>query len=66
MEINLENCPRQQQREHVTMLQWKVAKTAVTMGRFTRILHGGNRLQLWAVYSFLKVGASHLNFIHSL
>jgi hypothetical protein len=65
MVINFANCPLQHP-ERVTVLQWKAAQTAVIMGRLSRILHGGNRSLLWAVYSYLHVEASHLNCISSL
>ena len=62
IQINRENRP-QRQRTRVTMLQWKVAQTAVRVNSFNPILHGGKLFQQWAVDSYLQVEANNLNFI---
>ena len=52
--INLQNHP-QRRRIRVTMLQWKIAQTAVRINRFNPILNGGKLFQQWAVDSYAHV-----------
>ena len=62
IQIKRENRP-QRQRTRVSMLQWKVAQTAVRVNSFNPILHGVKLFQQWAVDSYLQVEANNLNFI---
>ena len=58
MQINIEG-NEHLQRNKITMLQYKVAQTAVRQ-HFNPILHGGKLFQQWAVDSYLQVEANNL------
>ena len=61
--INLQNRP-QRRRIRVTMLQWKIAQTAVRINRFNPILNGGKLFQQWAVDSYAQVESHNLSFVN--
>lgn len=50
-------------RRKVSMLQFKVAQTAIRQNIFNPILYGGPLTQQWIIDSHLQVEASNLNFI---
>lgn len=49
--LNLENGTGRR-RSQITMLQWKIAQTAVRVNRFNPILYGGKLFQQWTVDSY--------------
>ena len=51
------------QKTKISMLQYKVAQTAVRAEIFNPILHGGKLFQQWIVDSYLQVEANNLNWI---
>src|SRR5258705_9316256 len=53
---------RQRMRNKVSMLQYKVAQTAVR-GDFNPIINSGKLSQQWIVDSCLQVEANNLNFV---
>ena len=55
--------PTLRARDNVSMLQFKIAQTAITAGEFNPIICGGKLFQQWCVDSYLQVEANNLNFI---
>ena len=49
------------EKAKISMLQYKVAQTAVQPGIFNPILYGGKLFQQWVVDSYLQVEANNLN-----
>ena len=55
---------QQRKRTNVSMLQYKVAQTAIR-DEFSPIIHAGKLTQQWLVDSYLQVEANNLNYIRN-
>ena len=62
--INLQNRPNRR-RIRVTMLQWKIAQTAVRINHFNPILNGGKLFQQWAVDSYAQFWSRSSICVHN-
>lgn len=58
-----ENAQLNRIRTNVTMLQYKVAQTAIRTAEFNPVMSAGKLTQQWLVDSYLQVEANNLNYI---
>nr|XP_029713639.1 uncharacterized protein LOC115257822 [Aedes albopictus] len=58
-----ENAQLNRFRTNVTMLQYKVAQTAIRTAEFNPVMSAGKLTQQWLVDSYLQVEANNLNYI---